>query len=182
MADLTKKALLRAFGELLEEKAFNKITITDLTTRCGLNRMTFYYHFSSIYELMIWGLDMQMHEVSRNFLNYESWKTGYLHIFYFALDRKTYIKKIFQTMEKENLEHYLNNIVEKMVLAVISDKYPDDKVGKEDKIFVAEICAHVLVGTLVSWANRGMKEKPEIIVDRIGRFLDGIVEKTVLND
>ena len=31
MSNLTKKALLIAFGELIEEKPFNKITITDLT-------------------------------------------------------------------------------------------------------------------------------------------------------
>ena len=41
MSNLTKKALLIAFGELIEEKPFNKITITDLTKKCGLSRMTF---------------------------------------------------------------------------------------------------------------------------------------------
>ena len=29
MSDLSKRALLKAFGELIEEKPFNKITITD---------------------------------------------------------------------------------------------------------------------------------------------------------
>ena len=76
MSVLTKKALLIAFGELLEEKPFNKITITDITAKCGLNRMTFYYHFDNIYELMIWGLEAQLHEVSKNYINYENWKTG----------------------------------------------------------------------------------------------------------
>ena len=66
MSKLAKKALLQAFGELIEEKPFNKITITDITARCGLNRMTFYYHFDNIYELMIWGLEAQLHEVSKN--------------------------------------------------------------------------------------------------------------------
>ena len=94
MSNLTKKALLTAFGELIEEKPFNKITITDLTEKCGLNRMTFYYHFDNIYELMIWGLEMQMREASKDYVNYKNWKTGYLRIFHFALDRKKYIKKI----------------------------------------------------------------------------------------
>ncbi|MBR2495787.1 MAG: TetR family transcriptional regulator, partial [Clostridia bacterium] len=74
MSTLTKKALLVAFGELLEEKPFNKITITDITTKCGLNRMTFYYHFENIYELMIWGLETQMREVSKDYINYKNWK------------------------------------------------------------------------------------------------------------
>jgi AcrR family transcriptional regulator len=49
MSILAKKAMLTAFGDLLEEKPFNKITITDITAKCGLNRMTFYYHFDNIY-------------------------------------------------------------------------------------------------------------------------------------
>jgi len=179
MSNLTKKALLKAFGELIEEKPFNKITINDLTKRCGLNRMTFYYHFDNIYELMIWGLETQMHEVSKDCVNYENWKTGYLRIFDFALERMMYIKKIFQTIEQEHLEHYLNQIAERMVLAVIDDRIGDKKLDEDDRLFTAQICAHVLVGTLVSWVARGMKEDPEMMVKRTGRLLDGMIEKTI---
>ncbi len=179
MSNLTKKALLVAFGELIEEKPFNKITITDLTKKCGLNRMTFYYHFDNIYELMIWGLERQMHEASKDCVNYENWKTGYLRIFYFALDRKKYIKKIFQTIEQEHLEHYLNKIAEQMVLFVIDDKIGDGVMDEDDRIFTAQICSHVLIGMLVSWVSRGMKEEPEIMVKRAGRLLDGMIEKTI---
>ena len=178
VSSLTKKALLRAFGELLEEKPFNKITIADLTARCGVNRMTFYYHFDNIYGLMIWGLEMQLQEASKDCINYENWKTGYLRIFYFALDRKKYIKKIFQTIEQENLERYLHRIAERMVLTVIDDKLGDKPLGEDDRLFTAQICSHVLVGTLVSWVSRGMKEQPELMVRRTGRLLDGLIEKT----
>jgi probable dihydroxyacetone kinase regulator len=179
MSALTKKALLVAFGELLEEKPFNKITITDITAKCGLNRMTFYYHFDNIYELMIWGLEMQMHEASKDYISYENWKTGYLRVFYFALERKTYIKKIFQTLEQEHLEHYLHKIAERMVLAVIEDKSGAKPLNADDRLFTAQICAYVLVGVLMSWVSRGMKETPEIMIKRTGRLLDGMIEKTI---
>ena len=179
MSNLTKKALLSAFGELLEEKPFNKITITDLTKKCGLNRMTFYYHFENIYELMIWGLEMQMRAASKDCVNYENWKTGYLRIFYFALDRKKYIKKIFQTIEQEHLEHYLNEIAEQMVLSVIDDKIGEKTLDEDDRLFTAQVCSHVLVGTLMSWVSRGMKEEPETMVKRTARLFDGMIEKTV---
>ena len=179
MSKLAKKALLQAFGELIEEKPFNKITITDITARCGLNRMTFYYHFDNIYELMIWGLEMQMNEASKDCVNYENWKTGYLRIFYFALERKKYIKKIFQTIEQEHLEHYLNKIAERMVLSVIEDKMSGIDINEDDKLFTAQICAYLLVGILVSWVSRGMKETPEIMIKRTGRLLDGMIEKTI---
>ncbi len=177
MSNLTKKALLAAFGELLEIKPFNKITIADITSKCGLNRMTFYYHFDNIYELMIWGLEIQMREASKDCINYENWKTGYLRVFRFALERKIYIKKIFQTIEREHLEHYLNKIAARMVLAVIDDKTNGKEIDEDDRMFTAHTCAYVLVGILVSWVSRGMKETPEFMINRTGRLLDGMIDK-----
>jgi hypothetical protein len=122
---------------------------------------------------------MQMREASKDCMNYENWKTGYLRIFYFALDRKKYIKKIFQTIEQEHLEHYLNKICEQMVISVIDDKLGVQAIDEDDRIFTAQICSHVLVGTLVSWVSRGMKEDPQIIVKRTGKLLDGMIEKMI---
>ena len=179
MSNLTKKALLNAFGQLLEEKPFNKISITDLTSRCGLNRMTFYYHFKDIYELMIWGLEAQLLDVSKDYVNYDNWKIGYLRVFNFALERKIYIKKIFQTIEQEHLEIHLNKIVERMVGSVIEDRCNGIRINEDDKVFTAQICSHVLVGTLVTWVSRGMKEQPELMVKRVGSLLKGMIEKTI---
>lgn len=180
MSDLTKKALLKAFGELLEKKPFNKITVSALTQKCGLNRMTFYYHFKDVYELMIWGLERQVLEaVSREYINYASWKKGYLRLYLFALEKKTYIGKIFQTIEQEHLKHYLNQIAERMVLSVINDKCGSRAVSEEDKLFTAQVCSHVLVGTLVLWVDQGMKQTPEEMIRRVGCLLDGMIEKTI---
>ena len=54
MSDLTKKALAEALKNRLSKTTLKNITIKDLTDDCGLNRQTFYYHFSDIYELMEW--------------------------------------------------------------------------------------------------------------------------------
>ena len=179
MSNLTKLALLKSFGELLEEKPFNKISISDLTNKCGLSRMTFYYHFNDIYELMIWGLETQLLDAIGDRIDYDNWKAGYLRVFYFALERRTYIKKIFQTIEQETLEVYLNKIAERMVLTVIDDKSRGRALGEEDRLFTARICAHLLVCTLVDWVSRGMKEPPELMVKRVGCLLEGTIEKTI---
>ena len=179
MSNLTKKALLQAFGELLQEKPFNKISIADLTAKCGLSRMTFYYHFNDIYELMIWGLKTQLNDVTRDLVNYDNWKTAYLRIMNFAVDRGVYIKKIFQTIKQEHLEHHLNEIAVNMVVSVIDDRRGDRPLSENDKLFTAHLCSHVLVGTLITWVNLGMKEKPEVIVKKVGCLLEGMIEKTL---
>lgn len=49
--NLTREAIKKAFIGLLEEKSLNKITIEDITSRVGINRQTFYYHFKDILDL-----------------------------------------------------------------------------------------------------------------------------------
>lgn len=44
-SDQTKYALAVALKELMAQKPIDKITIHDLTERCGIRRQNFYYHF-----------------------------------------------------------------------------------------------------------------------------------------
>ena len=52
MALYTQKAIMRAFGEMLEEMPFDKITVTALVKRCDISSNTFYYHYRDIYDLL----------------------------------------------------------------------------------------------------------------------------------
>ena len=63
VAQTTKRALEASLKKLLLRKPLNKITINDITEDCGVNRMTFYYHFKDIYDLVDWILveDAQRH-------------------------------------------------------------------------------------------------------------------------
>lgn len=36
------------------QKPLDKITISDITSDCGISRMAFYYHFKDIYDLVEW--------------------------------------------------------------------------------------------------------------------------------
>ena len=50
MSQVTKRALEQSLKNLLLKKPLTKITVGDITDDCGINRMTFYYHFKDIYD------------------------------------------------------------------------------------------------------------------------------------
>ena len=54
MSQVTKRALEQSLKNLLLKKPLTKITINDIAEDCGINRMTFYYHFKDIYDLVEW--------------------------------------------------------------------------------------------------------------------------------
>ena len=45
----TKVELGNALKKLAYEKSFDKISVSDITSKCNLNRQTFYYHLNEYY-------------------------------------------------------------------------------------------------------------------------------------
>lgn len=50
-ASRSRHLIKQAFGELLNEKPLNKITVTDIVERANISRGTFYAHYLDVYDL-----------------------------------------------------------------------------------------------------------------------------------
>ena len=73
MSQTTKRALEASLKKLLLQKPLNKITINDITEDCGVNRMTFYYHFKDIYDLVDWILVEDASKILEGRQSFETW-------------------------------------------------------------------------------------------------------------
>lgn len=51
----------------MKQKPLNKITVKDLTEFCDVNRKTFFYHFSDVYDLLKWILDEEAVNIVKQF-------------------------------------------------------------------------------------------------------------------
>ena len=80
MSQMTKRALVASLKELLAEKPLDKITVTDLTEHCGVNRMTFYYHFKDIYDLVDWILTEDAVKAMEGRQSFDTWTEAFLDI------------------------------------------------------------------------------------------------------
>ncbi len=49
----TERQILDAFLELLEEKGYGSISVSDIISRSGVARSTFYRHYTSVYDVLI---------------------------------------------------------------------------------------------------------------------------------
>ena len=50
----TEDKLGKTLKELMVTEPLDTITVKRLSTLCGINRQTFYYHFRDIYDLLTW--------------------------------------------------------------------------------------------------------------------------------
>ena len=52
----TKDLILSSLYDLLQEKPYEKITVSAIVKNCGISQRTFYNHFKDKHELMEWSL------------------------------------------------------------------------------------------------------------------------------
>ena len=63
----TKKALSDALKKLMSQKAFSKITVSEIIRMCNVNRKTFYYHFEDIQALLKWMFEQEAIEIVKQY-------------------------------------------------------------------------------------------------------------------
>ena len=51
-SSLTKRMIMDSLMKLLDERPLSKVSIKDIVEDCGINRNTFYYHFSDLPDLI----------------------------------------------------------------------------------------------------------------------------------
>jgi AcrR family transcriptional regulator len=58
----TRSMLSQAFSDVIQEKGFQSASIQDITERAGVNRSTFYLHFTDKYALLEYNITEMFHE------------------------------------------------------------------------------------------------------------------------
>lgn len=173
MSQITKKAIEASLKNLLLKKPFDKITINDIAEDCGISRMTFYYHFKDIYDLVEWACEEDVKKILEDKDDYKTWTQGFLNLFEEVLKNKPFILNVYRSMGREQVENYLYKIVYDLLLNVIEEKAQGMTVRDEDKEFVADFYKYAFVGLMLDWVKNGMKEDPHKIVKKVEFLLSG---------
>ena len=175
MSQVTKRALEQSLKNLLLKKPLTKITISDITEDCGINRMTFYYHFKDIYDLVEWVCKEDAKRALDEKKTYDTWQQGLLQIFEAVQENKPFILNVYRCVHREQVEKYLQPLVDQLMLDVIQEESASMVIREEDKQFIAKIYAYIFIGVMLDWIKDDMREAPQEIVARLVKLLRGSV-------
>ncbi|HEK4612131.1 TPA: TetR/AcrR family transcriptional regulator C-terminal domain-containing protein [Clostridioides difficile] len=168
----TKKMIRSALAELIDEKGFNNISVTDLTQRADINRGTFYLHYVDKYDLLerieneiIQEIEEETkHLDSSNMMEIDTSSEPLpfmVKLFEYFRKNSVIIKSILgpkgdPTFERKIKKFIETNLFEKQKLinfnideAIISEEY-----------FIQYIFSADL-GVIQYWLEKNMKESPE---------------------
>lgn len=179
MSQITKRALEQSLKNLLLKKPLTKITINDITEDCGINRMTFYYHFKDIYDLVEWSCLEDARKALEEKKTYDTWQQGFLQIFEAVLENKPFIMNVYRCVHREQVEKYLKPLVDNLLLGVINEEAEGITVREEDREFIAQVYSYIFVGLMLDWIKDDMKENPEDIVERLAVLIKGSIPEAL---
>lgn len=175
-SQLTKRALEESLKRLLLTKPLNKITIADITSDCGISRMTFYYHFQDIYDLVEWACEEDAARAIAGNKTADTWQTGLLGTFLALRENKPFIASIYHDMSREQVERFLVPVVSDLVKSVVDEHAARRHVHEQDRDFIARFFAHALIGTVLDWIARDMRDDPQQLVQHVATIADGAIE------
>ena len=181
MPNTTKAALEESLKRLLLKKPLDKITITDITTDCGISRMAFYYHFKDIYDLVEWSCVEDGTKALQGKKTSESWTEGLTQIFEAVLENKPFIMNVYHSVNREKIESFLYKLTYQLIADVVEEKCSRDHLPETDKQFIADFYKYGFVGIMLDWIDRGMKEDYQKIVDLLAVTLHGNIANSIRN-
>ena len=175
MSQVTKRALEQSLKNLLLKKPLTKITVGDITDDCGINRMTFYYHFKDIYDLAEWSCIEDAKRALDEKKTYDTWQQGLLQIFKAVQENKPFILNVYRCVHREQVEKYLQPLVDQLLLNVINEEAAGITVRDEDKQFIAQVYSYMFIGLMLDWIKDDMREDPQQIVEKLSKLIKGSV-------
>ena len=161
LSEDTKQMLARVYAEILSEGGTQTITVKDIVARAGVSRMTFYYHFSDIYDLVYWTYRRRFGEVLRESLA-EHGAAGILERVVYALAREGEGDSGPNMLE--NYQHLDRNVLDRLlsrfsydVLSRCADIDPlFDSLESSDREFLIRMTTFAIAGMVSSQLNHDL--------------------------
>ncbi|WP_295210744.1 TetR/AcrR family transcriptional regulator C-terminal domain-containing protein [Ruminococcus sp.] len=160
---ITKGALCDALKKLCEQKPFDKISISDITGECGLNRQSFYYHFQDKYELLAYIYFNDLFINITKGVNYDNWYErleGFLD--HMQQDKKFYSNTL--KCSEKIFENYLFKSMHKLFIRFFYHAVATTRKRSDKAKFFADFYSHGFCGIIIDWATSGMKDSPHDVM------------------
>ena len=179
MSQITKRALEQSLKNLLLKKPLTKITINDSAEDCGITRMTFYYHFKDIYDLVEWACVEDAAKALQNKKTHDTWQQGFIQIFHAVRENKPFVMNVYRCVSREQVEKYLVPLTDHLLMGVIAEQSAGMTVREEDKQFIAQVYSYSFVGLMLDWIKDDMQAEPEILVNKLALVLQGSIAQAL---
>ena len=167
MAKFTQQAIMYSLLKLLKEKSIDKITVKDICEMCEINRNTFYYYFSDIYQVLEALLnsetDKSLKEETGQATFYKKKKKKY----HLVLEHRKAVYHLYNSKNRDMILKYFYTITENFVEKYVIEEAKGKNLTSDDIKFVTGFYSNSMIGNTLKWLQEGMQDKQEELIYKI---------------
>lgn len=165
----TKLALGNALKQLVHEKPFEKISVSDITDKCNLNRQTFYYHFQDKFECLEYYYYHECLEPMIQSISLENWEDCIEEMLVKMKENAEFYTRTIYASPKSFITPFFETTKNlfKKAIHVIDE---EDKVDDDEEEFISEFLTQGIIGIITSWVSKGMLVSPQDLSRRLKKM------------
>lgn len=175
MSYSTKSAMKEMLKKAVHKKPIEKIKISEITDGCGISRMTFYYHFKDIYDLVEWSLIDDAKKILGEELYFEKWQEGYYKLLFVTKENREFVTDVYKSIDRGRAEDFIKKL---MVMTSVNTNDPKtlENVPECGQKLINDFYSSALMSTMINWIQSGMKEDPKYIIKCADALVNGGIE------
>lgn len=152
MADsnITKKALALAMKELMQEKHFSKISISDICSRCDMNRKSFYYHFQDKYDLVNWIFDVEFVAIAKSNSYADTWE-AFSDLFTYFYENRNFYRKALGVSGQNSLQEHFHELMQPFIARRIAEELKTENITPNEKEFYCSFLSDAFICAIERW-------------------------------
>ena len=181
----TDKLILDTFMNLLKEKSFDDIRISDICNGAMIHRTTFYKHFEDKYNLLSYALKNIINgfEIkSLDFYNNTVSRKFYINLFKSFLQHIENNRKIYLVGLRNLKSDFLINNFKRIIVSSIKYRLEDNNKHGANFTIPIPVLAELYYATMIGLGIWWLQNDADISIDETISYLDLALTNIIEND
>ena len=172
MSNITKIAMAQSLKRMLLIKDLDKITISDITNDCGINRQTFYYHFQDIPNLAEYTVKLWADEIIQNNYEFGSPMTCLSPLVEEFIKHKKAFQHLYSSSQKDEFITYMNHVALHIVKMFMKQSSHYVSRSEDEKETLTHFYKCLMIGILIDWLECQGDYDLKLFVEKIYHLID----------
>lgn len=164
MAKFTQQAIMLSLLKLLQEKSIDKITVKDICEMCDINRNTFYYYYSDIYQVLEALINNEIEKSLSEENQQHNFYEEYLRKYHLVLEYRKVVYHLYNSKHRDMLLQYFYTITEDFIKKYVLEEASGRDLSETDIQFIVDFYSNSMIGNTLRWLQDGMHNEQEQLI------------------
>lgn len=165
VSDQRKEMIASKFKEMLQTKPLSKISVSELTRQCGINRKTFYYHFEDIFALLDWTMEQETIQIMHHYDLLTDHNRIVGHILDYIHNNHASLNNVYNSTGRNQLHSFIFASLQKLIKSFIEEIIDEEgyQITTEYKTFLTNFYTGGIVEGIMNEISKSIQCEKELL-------------------